>query len=210
MVREAPVKRLLLVAALVGLAGCGSGGEVHTSAPVAPSQTSATAMPAFLRVTGRPNGTEKTNNKRNGIATITSRRSGRKVTIAGKAGRYTRNGHLVAVARTYHDGVRLKDAKGRTLWRVKIGRTQVQVRRGEAEVRYVFRPYGDDRIIVRQGALLIGTVRATEDGAELVDAQGTRLGASSSPPGNDMAVLLCRDMTPDLRAVMTAAMLRRR
>src|SRR3569833_4714295 len=149
MVREAPVKRLLLVAALGGRAGCGSGGEVHTAAPGAPSQTSATARPAFLRVTGRPNGSVMAVGWRNGIATITSRLSGRKVTIAGKAGRYTRNGHLVAVARTYHDGVRLKDAKGRTLWRVKIGRTQVQVRRGAAEVRYVFRPYGADRIIVR-------------------------------------------------------------
>jgi hypothetical protein len=209
MGREAPVKRLLVVA-LVVVAGCGSGGQVRTSAPAAPSQTSATAMPAFLRVTGRPNGSVMAVVWRNGVATITSRLSGRKVTIAGRGGRYTRDGRLVAVARSYRDGIRLKNAAGRTLWRVKISRTQVQVRRGETEVRYVFRPYGDDRILVRQGLLLIGAVRAVEDGAVLVDARGTRLGVSSSPPGNDMAMLLCHEMSPDLRAVMTAAMLRRR
>jgi hypothetical protein len=86
----------------------------------------------------------------------------------------------------------------------------VQVRRGETAVRYEFRRSGDDRIIVRQGTVLIGTVRAVEEGAEVVDARGVRLGVSSSPPGTDMAVLLCRDMPPDLRAVLTASMLRRR
>lgn len=70
----------------------------------------------------------------------------------------------------------------------------MQIRRGETEVRYTFRPYGDDRIIVRQGTLLVGSVRAVENGAELLDARGVRLGLSSSRPGNDMAVLLCSEI----------------
>ena len=204
------MKRLLVVS-LVVLAGCGSDGRVRTP-PVSPTavRSSATAMPAFLRVTGRPNGSLVAVAWRNGVTTITSNLGGPRVTIAGKAGRYTRHGRLVAVARTYRDGVRLKTAHGRTLWRVKISRSRVQVRRGERNVRYEFRPYGDDRIIVRQGLLLVGSVRAIEQGAEVVDARGVKLGLSSSPPGNDMAVLLCREMTPDLRAVLTAAMLRHR
>jgi hypothetical protein len=167
-------------------------------------------MPALLRVTGRPSGSLVAEVRRNGTTTIISRLSGTRVTIGGKSGRFTRHGHLVAVAKTYRDGLRLKTARGRTLWRVKIFRNRVQVRRGETNVRYEFRPYGDDRIIVRQGLAVVGSVRALEDGAEVVDARGVRLGRSSSPPGNDMAVLLCRDMPPDLRAVLAAAMLRRR
>jgi hypothetical protein len=167
-------------------------------------------MPAFLRVTGRPNGSLVAVVWRNGVTTIISRLGGTRVTIAGKAGRYTRRGRLVAVAKTYHDGVRLKTARGRTLWRAKISRGRVQIRRGETNVRYEFRPYGDDRIIVRQGTLLVGSVRAIEQGAEVVDARGAKLGLSSSPPGNDMAVLLCGEMPPDLRAILTSAMLRRR
>lgn len=203
------MKRLLVVA-LVLLAGCGNGGQARTPAPPVTAQASATAMPAFLRVTGRPNGSLVAVVWRNGVTTITSRLGGARVTIAGKGGRYTRRGHLVAVVRTYRDGVRLKTARGHTLWRATIAHGRVQIRRGEMTVRYDFRPYGDDRIIVRQGTLLIGSVRATEQGAEVVDARGARLGLSSSPPGNDMAVLLCREMTPDLRAILTAAMLRRR
>jgi hypothetical protein len=167
-------------------------------------------MPAFLRVTGRPGGSLVAVAWRNGVTTITSELGGKRVTIAGKAGRYTRHGRLVAVAKTYRDGVRLRTAHGRTLWRVKIFHGRVQVRRGEKNVRYEFRPYRDDRIVVRQGLLVVGSVRAIEQGAEVVDARGARLGLSSSPPGNDMAVLLCREMGPDLRAVLTATMLRRR
>jgi hypothetical protein len=211
VVREARVKRLLLVVvALVGVAGCGRGDQVPASTSAAPSQSSTVAMPAFLRVTGRPTDSMMAVVWRNGIATITSRLSGRKVTIAGRAGRYTRNGRLLAVVRNYRDGVRVKDARGITLWRARISRTQVQILRGETEVRYTFRPYGDDRIIVRQGTLLVGSVRAVENGAELVDARGVRLGMSSSRPGNDMAVLLCSEIPPDLRAILTAALLRRR
>jgi hypothetical protein len=206
---EAPVKRLLAVA-LVVVAGCGNDGAARTPAPSSTVESSATAMPAFLRVTGRPSGSLVAVAWRNGVTTITSNLGGTRVTIAGKAGRYTRRGRLVAIAKTYHDGVRLKTAHGRTLWRVKISGSRVQVRRGETNVRYQFRPYGDDRIIVRQGFLLVGSVRAVEQGAEVVDARGVRLGLSSSPPGNDMAMLLCREMAPDLRAVLTAAMLRRR
>lgn len=205
------MKRLLAVTvALVVLAGCGRDGQVPTSAPVSPSQSSTVAMPAFLRVTGRPTSTMMAVVWRNGVATITSRLSGRKVTIAGKAGHYTRNGRLLAVARTYRDGVRLKDANGVTLWRARISRTLVEIRRGETEVRYTFRPYGDDRIIVRQGTLLVGNVRAVENGAELTDASGVRQGVSSSRPGDDMAVLLCSEIPPDLRAILTAVLLRRR
>lgn len=208
------MKRLLVVAvalvAPVVLAGCGVDKGVRTSAPTAPVQTSATAVPAFLRVTGTPSGSVMAIAWRNGVTTITSRLGGTKVTIAGKAGRYTRNGRLVAVAKTYRDGVRLKTARGHTLWRAKISHSLVQIRQGETTVRYEFRHSADDRILVRQGTILIGTVRPLEQGAEVVDAHGAKLGLSSSRPGDDMAVLLCREMPPDLRAVLTAAMLRRR
>jgi hypothetical protein len=207
IIREAAVKRLLVVS-LVLVAGCGSGGQVRTPAPPAPS--TATAVPAFLRVTGRPSGSLMAVVWRNGVTTITSRLGGAKVTIAGKAGRYTGRGRLLAVVKTYRDGVKLKNARGRTLWRAKILHGRVQIRRGETNVRYEFRPYGDDRIIVRQGTLVVGSVRAIERGAVVLDARGTRLGMSSSRPGNDLAVLLCREMAPDLRAILTAAMLRDR
>jgi hypothetical protein len=203
------VKRLLVVA-LVVLAGCGSAGQVRTSAPPVSAPSSATAMPAFLRVTGRPSGSLMAVVWRNGVTTITSRLGGTKVTIAGKAGRYTRSGRLVAVGKTSRDGVRLRDAQGRTLWRAKISHGQVQILQGETNVRYELRRYGDDRIIVRQGVVLIGSVRAMEQGAEVLDARGVRLGLSSSPPGDDMAVLLCREITPDLRAILTVALLRHR
>jgi hypothetical protein len=203
------VKRLLVVA-LVVLAGCGNGGRAQTSAPTIPITPSATALPAFLRVTGRPSGSLMAVVWRNGVTTITSRLGGTKVTIAGKAGRYTKHGRLVAVARTSSDGVRLKNARGHTLWRAKILHGRVQIRQGETNVRYEFRHYADDRIIVRQGTLLIGSVRPTEQGAEVVDARGVKLGVASSPPGNDMAVLLCQEMAPDLRAILTPALLRHR
>jgi hypothetical protein len=203
------VKRLLVMG-LVVLAGCGSAGRSPVPAPPAAAQTTTTAMPAFLRVSGRPSGSLMAVVWRNGVTTITSRLGGTRVTIAGKAGRYTRDGRLLVLAKTYRDGVRLRTTQGRTLWRVRIAGTRVQIRRGETDVRYDFRRYGDDRIIVRQGMLLVGSVRAVEQGAEVVDARGVRLGLSSSPPGNDMAVLLCREVPPDLRAILTAVMLRRR
>lgn len=204
------MKRLVVVALLVLAAGCGSGGQAQTPASPDPAQSTAIAMPAFLRVTGRPSGSVMAVVWRNGVTTITSRLGGTKVTIAGKAGRYTRRGRLLAVASTSRDGVRLKDIYGRTLWRARIGRYRVQIRRGETNPRYEFRRYADDRIVVRQGAILIGSVRPIEQGAEVVDARGVRLGLSSSRPGNAMAVLLCREMPPDLRAILTAAMLGRR
>jgi hypothetical protein len=103
------MKRLLVVA-LVVLAGCGNGGRAQTAAPSISIKPSATAMPAFLRVTGRPSGSLVAVVWRNGVTTITSRLGGTKATIAGKAGRYTKSGHLVAVAKTYRDGVKLKRA----------------------------------------------------------------------------------------------------
>jgi hypothetical protein len=201
------MKRLLVIA-LVVLTGCGSGGQTPASAPL-PS-TSTTAMPAFLRVTGRPSGSLMAVVWRNGIATITSRLSGRKVTIAGKAGRYTRHGRLIAYVRDYTNGVRLKNANGRTLWEARTMHGRVQIRRGETHARYEFLHYADGRIVVRQGTVVVGSVRPVEEGAVVLDAHGVRLGQASSPPGNDMAVLLCREMPPDLRAVLTAAMLRHR
>jgi hypothetical protein len=203
------VKRLLVVA-LVVLAGCGNGGRARIAAPSISIQPSTMAMPAFLRITGRPSGSLVAVVWRNGVTTISSRLGGVRVTIAGKSGRYTKSRHLVAVAKTYHDGVRLKNARGRTLWRAKIVKDKVQIRRGETNVRYEFRHYADDRIVVRKGLLLVGTVRPIEQGAEVMDARGAKLGVSSSPPGNDMAVLLCQEMAPDLRAVLTTAMLAHR
>ena len=203
------MKRLLVIA-LVVLAGCGNGGRARTAAPSISIRPSAMAMPAFLRITGRPSASLMAVVWRNGMTTITSRLGGVKVTIAGKAGRYTKSRHLVAVAKTYRDGVRLKNVRGRTLWRAKIVKGKVQIRRGETNVRYEFRHYADDRIVVRKGRLLVGTVRPVEQGAEVVDARGVKLGMASSPPGNDLAVLLCQEMAPDLRAVLTAAMLAHR
>lgn len=201
------MKRLLVIA-LVVLAGCGTGAPTRTSAPLPSPTVTATALPAFLRVTGRPSGSVMAIVWRNGIATITSRLSGKKVTIAGTAGRYTRNGRLLAVVRNYRDGVRLNTADGRTLWEARIVGGQVQIRRGQTRVRYEFgRDPADEWIIVRQGTVVVGSVRPIEEGAVVVDAQGARLGQSSSPPGNDMAVLLCREIAPDLRAVLAAAML---
>lgn len=198
----------LLVLALVLLAGCGGGGQAR--APATPTPSPSVAMPAFLRVSGSPSGSLMAVVWRNGVTTITSRLGGTKVTIAGRSGHYIRGSRLVAVVKNYRDGVRLKSSHGHTLWRARTVRGQVQIRRGETQVRYEFRRYGDDRIIVRQGTILIGSVRAIEQGAEVLDARGTRLGVSSSRPGNDMAVLLCREMSPDLRAVLAAALLRRR
>ena len=191
---------------LVLLAGCGNGGQVR--APATPTPSTSVAVPAFLRVSGRPSGSLMAVVWRNGGTTITSRLSGRKVTIAGKAGRYTRGRRLVAVVKNYRDGVRLRTSHGHTLWRARTVHGRMQIRRGDTQVRYEFRRYGDDRIIVRQGTILIGSVRAVEQGAVVLDARGVRLGVSSSRPGNDMAVLLCREMAPDLRAVMAAALLR--
>lgn len=198
----------LLVLALVLLAGCGSGGQVR--APATPTPSASVAVPAFLRVSGRPSGSLVAVVWRNGVTTITSRLGGRKVGIAGRSGRYARDGTLVAVVKNYRDGVRLKTSRGHTLWRARIVHGRVQIRRGETQVRYEFRRYGDDRIIVRQGTILIGSVRAIEQGAVVLDARGVRLGVSSSRPGNDMAVLLCHEMAPDLRAVLAAALLRHR
>ncbi len=205
------MKRLLVVA-LVVLSGCGAGGRLRTppSPSPAPGRSSAAAMPAFLRVTGRPSGSLVAVAWRNGVTTITSRLGGTRVGIAGRSGGFTRHGRLIAVARTSHDGVRLKSAHGRTLWRVRTVRGRVQIRRGERDVRYEFRRDADENIVVRHGTATVGSVRAIENGAELVDARGVRLGVSSSPPDEDMAVLLCREIPPDLRAVLTAVLLRSR
>jgi hypothetical protein len=204
------VKRLLAALVLVALTGCAAGRGARTAAPTPVVPSSQVAMPAYLRVSGRPSASLVAVAWRNGVTTITSRLGGARLTIAGKAGRYTWNGRLLAVARDYRDGVRLKNARGRTLWRARISRGQVQVRRGETAVRYEFRHTADDRITVRQGALLVGVVRPVEQGAEVVDARGARLGVSSSRPGEDMAVLLCREIPVGLRAILTAALLRRR
>jgi hypothetical protein len=201
------MKRLLVIA-LVVLTGCGSGNQTPASAPL-PS-TSAISMPAFLRVTGRPSGSLVAVVWRNGIATITSRLSGRKVTIAGQGGRYTRHGRLLVYVRDYTNGVRLWNARGRTLWEARITGRRVQIRRGETHVRYEFQRYADGRIVVRHGTVVVGSVRPIEEGSVVMDARGVRLGQASSPPGNGMAVLLCREMAPDLRAVLAAAMLRHR
>lgn len=201
------MKRLLVIA-LVVLTGCGSGAQTRASAPL-PS-ASATAMPAFLRVTGRPSGSVMAVVWRNGIATITSRLGGRKVTIAGQGGRYTRHGRLLVYVRDYTNGVRLWSAHGHTLWEARVSHEQVQIRRGETRVRYTFRRYPDGRIVVRHGKAIAGSVRQVEEGAVVIDAHGVRLGQASSPPGNDLAVLLCGEVPPDLRAVLAAAMLRHR
>jgi hypothetical protein len=204
------VKRLLVVA-LVVTAGCGVGTEAEPAAPSTAIPSTSAAMPAFLRVTGRPAGSLMAVVWRNGVTTITSKLAGTKVTISGRAGRYTKNGRVLAVAKTYKDGVRLKSARGRTLWRVKMmPRDEVQIRHGETDIVYEFHHYNEERINVRKGTLLVGSVRAIEQGAQVIDAQGIKLGMSSSPPGNDMAVLLCSDMPPDLRAILTAVMVNHR
>jgi hypothetical protein len=203
------LKRLLLVS-LVALTGCGIGGR--TPSPESPTATSAgstTAMPAFLSVSGPTGGPLLAVVRRGATTTITSRLGSTKVKITGTDVRYTRNGRLLAVARPESGGARLLSASGRTLWWARTVHGVVQVRRGARKVRYEFRPQGDDRILVRRGTIEIGAVRATEQGALLVDAQGTTIGTSSSPPDEAMAVLVCDEIPPDLRAILTAALLPR-
>jgi hypothetical protein len=206
------MKRLLIVspvvlAVLAGPTGCAAGGRTP-SPPTMAGATTAT-MPAFLRVTGPAGGALLSVVRQEGTTTITSRVGGTKVVITGSGTRYTRRGRLLAVTRISTGGVRLKNAKGRTLWRVWISRGRVQVLRGERTPRYAFRREGDDRIRVLRGATVAGDVHATEEGARLVDARGAVLGTSSSRPANDMAVLLCAEVPPDLRVILSAALLPR-
>jgi hypothetical protein len=201
------LKRLLLVS-LVALTGCGIGGRTPSPAsPTASSAGATTAMPAFLSVNGPTGGPLLAVVRRDGTTTITSRLGGTKVKITGTDVGYTRHGRLLAVARPESGGARLLSASGRTLWWARTAHGVIQVRRGAKKVRYEFRRQGDDRILVRRGTTDIGAVRATEQGALLVDAQGTTIGISSSPPVEAMAVLMCDEIPPDLRAILTAALL---
>jgi hypothetical protein len=201
------VKRLLLVLLFL-LAGCGGGGTPPVSVPPMPA-TTPMAVPVFLRVTTGSGGSLLAVVQRNGTTRISSALGGRKVTITENGGRYTRKGRTLAVAKTYGDGVKLKSAAGRTLWRARISSGRVQVRRGEANLRYEFERAGDDRVKVKRGSTEIGDVRTIEQGSRLDLADGATLGLSSSPPGNGLAVLLCREIPPDLRAVLAAAVLAR-
>jgi hypothetical protein len=203
------LKRLLLVS-LVVLTGCGIGGR--TPSPASPTATTSAGstpmMPAFLSVSGPTGGPLLAVVRRDRTTTITSRLGGTKVKITGTDVRYTRHGRLLTVVRPETGGAWLLSASGRTLWRARTVHDVVQVRQG-AKLRYEFRRQGDDRILVRRGTTDIGAVRATEQGALLVDAQGTTIGTSSSPPAVALAVLVCDEIPPDLRAILTAALLPR-
>ncbi len=141
---------------------------------------------------------------------IDSRLDGAKAAITASGGRYARGDRTLAVAKTYPDGVKLKDASGRTLWRAKISHGRMRIRRGEDAERYEFRHEPGGRIKVVQGGTEVGDVRPAELGARIEDAAGATLGVALSPPADDMAVLLCREMPPDLRAVLAAVLLARR
>jgi hypothetical protein len=209
------VKTLRLLVVLSLLTGCAGHGGPQASRTPTPATTAPT-MPAYLRViqpspTGR-NGEGRAIlviTERGDRTSITSRLGGGKVTIIGQGGRYTRDGRVVAVVAASADGFRLTNASGRTLWRVRITPTRVQVRRGEKTARYEFRTLAGGRIRVQTGGRGIGDVRAVEQGTLLTDAAGMTLGLSSSPPSASAAALLCLDVPPDLRAVLGAAFLAR-
>lgn len=204
------LRLLVILSLLTGCAGHGGPKVPHTPTPT----VTPPVMPAYLRVTEGPTGggegrTILVITERADRTSIASRLGNAKVSITGQDGRYTRGGRVVAVVATSTDGFRLKNASGRTLWRVRITAARVQVRRGETTTRYEFRTLSGGRIKVRRGGTDIGDVRAIEQGALLTDTTGLTLGLSSSPPSASMAVLLCREVPPDLRAVLAAVFLAR-
>ncbi len=200
------MKKLLPIVPLFLLTGCGSGGEpVASSPPVA--APAATSLPIFLRVTTGHSRSLLTVVEHDGKTTIVSRLGGTTVTIAGQNGRYIRRGRLLIEAKRYPDGIKLKTAAGRTLWRAKVAAGRVQIRRGEVSPRYEFRRESEDRVKVAQGTVEIGDVRAVEQGTKIETAAGVALGYSTSRPGTALGVLFCQQMAPDLRAVLTAALL---
>ncbi len=201
------MKRLLPLVPLFLFTGCGSGTETPAAGPPVAAAPTSTTLPVFLRVTTGHSRSLLTVVEHDGKTTIVSRLGGTTVTIAGQNGRYVRRGRLLIEAKRYSDGIKLKTAAGRTLWRAKIAAGRVQIRRGEVTTRYEFRRESAGRIKVEQGAVELGDVRAVEQGTRIESAGGATIGVSTSRPGTALAVLFCREMAPDLRAVLTAAML---
>ncbi|MEV5752970.1 hypothetical protein AB0L00_34575 [Actinoallomurus sp. NPDC052308] len=196
-----------LVAAVLLLAGCsgGGGGDRTTTAPP-PSPTTGSAAPAYLRVTTAAGGPLLLIDTTGGTTRITSRLGGASVTITGADGRYTEGGRVVAVVKPSADGVKLKDTAGRTLWRAKLAGGRVRIRRGESDTRYEFRHEADGRIKVKQGRTEVGDVRSLEQGTKVETAAGATVARSGTAPSTGLAVLLCREVPPDLRAVLAAAL----
>jgi hypothetical protein len=194
-----------LTAAALLLAGCSGGGGGDRTTP-APPPTTASPTPAYLRVTAPAGGPLLTVATSGTTTRVTSRLGGAPVTLTGTDGRYADGGRVVAVVRSSADGVKLKDAAGRTLWRVKIAGGQVRIRRGESDTRYEFRHEADGRIKVKQGRTEVGDVRPEEQGAKVETADGATVGRSGTAPSTGLAVLLCREVPPDLRAVLAAAL----
>ncbi|MCO5994099.1 hypothetical protein [Actinoallomurus rhizosphaericola] len=197
-----------LTATALLLAGCSGGGNggsgERETAPPAP--TTASAAPAYLRVTTAAGGPLLTVDTAGATTRITSRLGGAPVTITGTDGRYAEGGRVVAVAKSAADGVKLKDTAGRTLWRAKVAAGQVRIRRGESDTRYEFRREADGRIKVKQGQTEVGDVRPEEQGAKVETADGATVARSGAAPSPGLAVLLCREVPPDLRAVLAAAL----
>jgi hypothetical protein len=203
------LRRPAVAAAALLLAGC-SGGRSSARTTAAPSPTITSATPVYLRVTVAAGGPLLVVATAGGTTRITSRLGGAPVTITGTGGRYTEAGQVVAVAKSYGDGVKLKDIAGRTLWRAKISAGQVRIRRGETATRYEFRREADGRIKVKQGQTEVGAVRPQEQGAKVETRDGVTVARSGSAPSTGLAVLLCREVPPDLRAVLIAALVARR
>lgn len=197
-----------VAAAVLLLAGCSDGrGGARTTA--APSPTTAPAAPVYLRATTAAGGPLLVVATAGGTTKIASRLGGAPVRITGTGGRYTEGGRVVAVAMSYADGVTLKNTAGRTLWRAGISAGRVRIRRGDTATRYEFRRGADGRIRVQQGRTEAGAVRPQEQGATVETRDGVTVARSRSAPSIGLAVLLCREVPPDLRAVLVAALVPR-
>lgn len=200
---------LALAAAMLLPAGC-SGGRGASRTTAAPSPTAVSGIPIYLRVTTASGGPLLVVAVVGATTRITSRLGGAPVAITGTGGRYTEGRRMIALITSSPDGVKLKNTAGRTLWRARLSAGRVRIRRGEADTRYEFRREADGRIKVKRGETEVGAVRPLEQGATVETRDGVTVARSGTVPSDGLAVLLCREVPPDLRAVLVAALVARR
>lgn len=189
------MRRTALLLALLLVAGCG--GSSHKQGAPLPSPAVQT------RVTGDGGGTLLDVSRSGGTTTITSSLGGEPVTIKGTGDEYTENGRPLAVVKADSGDIKLKDAAGRTLWRLKIASDKVKVRKGESDERYTLKTESADRVKVKQGDKEIGNVRKSGSGAVVKTADGHTVARTATYNGNALALLLCTEIPSDLRALLT-------